>query len=140
MKKSTTTTTTTATEKKPMKSAEFLKAAAAVTSIARKSVKVEKTKSGKDIATVKPSAKEALSFILEFGGVVSELVEAAKVARDKAKADGSKAFKGEVSIVCEKVKGIKLDDAAVIKLGTAAMKRALNLGDYKALIAEHLAK
>jgi len=140
MKKQTTTKSTEATEKKPMKSAEFLKAAAAITATARKSVKVEKSKSGKDIAAVKPTAKEALAFILEFGGVVSELVEAAKIARDNAKAEGSKAFKGEVAIVCEKVKGIKLDDAAVIKLGTAAMKRALNLGDYKALIAEHLAK
>ena len=130
----------TATEKKPLKSSEFLTAAAKVTAAARKSIKVETTDAGKKVTAIKPTKDEALRFILECGTLVTEMVEAAKAARDAAKAEGSKAFTGTAAIVCEKVKGIKLDDAAVIKLGTAAMKRAMNLGDFKSLIAERLAK
>jgi hypothetical protein len=140
MSKSTANKNTTTTENQPMKSAEFLKAAALVTATARKSMKTETSKSGKKVASIKPTKDEALRFILECGTLVTEMVEAAKIARDAAKAEGSKAFKGTASVVCEKVKGIKMDDAAIIKLGTAAMKRAMNLGDFKSLIAERLAK
>lgn len=132
-------TKSTAAEKQPLKASEFLTAAAKVTAAARKSVKVETSKSGKKVASIKPTAEEALRFILECGPMVAEMVEAARTARDAAKAEGSKAFTGTAAVVCEKVKGIKLDDAAVIKLGTAAMKRAMNLGDFKSLIAERLA-
>lgn len=141
MSKSTkSTTTTNAAEKQPMKSKDFLAAANAVVTTARKSIKTETTKSGKTVSVIKPTKDEALRFILTCGTVVADMVEAARIARDAAKAEGSKAFKGTASVVCEKVKGIKMDDAAIIKLGTAAMKRAMNLGDFKALIAEHLAK
>jgi hypothetical protein len=133
-------TKSTAAEKKPLKSSEFLNAAAKVTAAARKSIKVKTTDAGKKVTVIDPSAEDALRFILECGPLVAEMVEAARTARDAAKAEGSKAFTGTAAIVCEKVKGIKLDDAAVIKLGTAAMKRALNLGDFKSLIAERLAK
>ena len=140
MSKSTAKKNTTAAEKKPMSASEFTKAATAVVATARKSVVTETSKSGKKVAAIKPTKEQALTFILTCGTLVTEMVEAAKIARDAAKAEGSKAFKGTASVVCEKVKGIKMDDAAIIKLGTAAMKRAMNLGDFKALIAEHLAK
>jgi len=140
MSKSPAKKNTTTAEKKPLNTSEFLKAAALVTAAARKSVKVETSKSGKKVAAIKPTKDEALRFILECGSLVADMVEAARSARDAAKAEGSKAFKGTASVVCEKVKGIKLDDAAIIKLGTAAMKRAMNLGDFKSLIAERLAK
>jgi NifU-like protein involved in Fe-S cluster formation len=140
MKKKSPAKSTEATEKKPLKSGEFLSAAATVTAAARKSIKVRTLDSGKKVTVIEPSAEDALRFILTCGPMVAEMIEAARIARDAAKAEGSKAFTGTASIVCEKVKGIKLDDAAVIKLGTAAMKRAMNLGDFKSLIAERLAK
>lgn len=140
MSKSTRKSTTTKNEDAVLTASEFLAKANAVAAAARKSVRTETTKSGKKVAAIKPTKDEALTFLLSCGGVVAAMVEAARSARDAAKAEGSKAFKGEVSIVCEKVKGIKLDDAAVIKLATAAMKRAMNISDYKSLIAERLAK
>jgi hypothetical protein len=140
MSKSTAKKNTNTAEKKPLTANDFLKAASTVTATARKSVRTETSKSGKKVAALKPTKEEALTFILTCGSLVADMVEAARSARDAAKAEGSKAFKGTASVVCEKVKGIKLDDAAIIKLGTAAMKRAMNLGDFKSLIAERLAK